>query len=67
MKPSLSRTPTENAAAEIGSDRPASGPAVRPWRINILRAGYLFVAAGTAATQWPRLLSHDPAWPLLDG
>ena len=69
MEPSVSTTPPENTAAEIGSDRPATAsvPDVRPWRLNALRAGYLFVVAGTAATQWPTLLSHDPAWPLMDG
>jgi len=36
-------------------------------RLYLLRAGYLFVAGGITATQWPLLIHHDPAWPLMDG
>lgn len=37
------------------------------WRINLLRAAYLFVALGIAATIWPLILSHPPGWPLMNG
>ena len=36
-------------------------------RLYLLRAGYLFVAGGITMTQWPLLIHHDPAWPLMDG
>lgn len=36
-------------------------------RLYVLRAAYLFVAAGIAAFQWPTLVNHDPGWPLMDG
>jgi hypothetical protein len=36
-------------------------------RLYLLRAGYLFVAGGITVTQWPMLIQHDPAWPLMDG
>lgn len=36
-------------------------------RLYLLRAGYLFVAGGITVTQWPMLIHHDPAWPLMDG
>jgi hypothetical protein len=36
-------------------------------RLYLLRAGYVFVAAGITVTQWPLLIHHDPAWPLMDG
>lgn len=44
----------------------AAGPMSLP-RLYLLRAGYLFVAGGITATQWPLLIHHDPAWPLMDG
>jgi hypothetical protein len=32
-------------------------------RLNVLRAGYLLIAAGLAATIWPTLIDHDASWP----
>ena len=37
------------------------------FRLYLLRAAYLLVAAGLAATMWPAILSHDPSWPLMNG
>jgi hypothetical protein len=37
------------------------------WRINLLRAAYLFVALGIAATIWPLILNHPLGWPLMNG
>lgn len=34
-------------------------------RLYALRAGYLLIAAGLAATVWPSLLDHPPQWPLM--
>ena len=36
------------------------------FRLYALRAGYLFVAAGLAATIWPLLINHPPRWPLMN-
>lgn len=36
-------------------------------RLYALRAGYLFIAAGLAATVWPSLLNHSARWPLMNG
>ena len=67
MEQLVSTTPIGNTAARVDSDRLATATTPRPWRLNTLRAGYLFIVAGTAATQWPMLVSHGPAWPLMEG
>ena len=36
------------------------------FRLYALRAGYLFVAVGLAATIWPLLINHPPRWPLMN-
>lgn len=36
------------------------------FRLYALRAAYLFVAAGIAATVWPLLINHPPGWPLMN-
>jgi hypothetical protein len=43
--------------------RPAPLP---PWRRNLLRVGYLVIAAGLAVTRWPLLVDHG-AWGLKAG
>lgn len=35
-------------------------------RLYMLRAAYLLIGAGLAATIWPTLLSHGPGWPLMN-
>jgi hypothetical protein len=35
-------------------------------RLYALRAGYLFVAVGLAATVWPLIINHSPQWPLMN-
>jgi hypothetical protein len=35
------------------------------FRLYALRAGYLLVAAGLAATIWPLLINHSLRWPLM--
>ena len=37
------------------------------FRLYALRAAYLFLAAGLAATVWPLLINHSPQWPLMNG
>ena len=37
------------------------------WRLYLLRAAYLLVAAGLALTIWPLILSHSASWPLMNG
>ena len=36
------------------------------FRLYALRAGYLFIAVGLAATVWPLLINHSPQWPLMN-
>ena len=35
-------------------------------RLYALRAGYLLIAGGLAATVWPLLINHSPQWPLMN-
>jgi hypothetical protein len=36
-------------------------------RLYLLRAMYLLIVVGLAATIWPLLISHDSDWPLMNG
>ena len=36
-------------------------------RLNILRGGYLFMAAGLGAFMWPRLINDGPSLPPAQG
>jgi hypothetical protein len=36
------------------------------FRLYALRAGYLLIAAGLAATVWPLVLNPPPQWPLMN-
>ncbi len=67
MEPSCS-TPIRHAAPDDADDRRRARALTVPlWRLYLLRTGYLFVAGGILATQWPTLLRHDPSWPLMEG
>jgi hypothetical protein len=35
-------------------------------RLYALRAGYLLIAVGLAATVWPIIINHSPQWPLMN-
>jgi hypothetical protein len=35
-------------------------------RLYALRAGYLLISAGLAATIWPLVINHPPQWPLMN-
>jgi hypothetical protein len=35
------------------------------FRLYALRAGYLLIAVGLAATVWPIVINHSPQWPLM--
>jgi hypothetical protein len=35
-------------------------------RLYALRAGYLLIAVGLAATVWPIVINHSPQWPLMN-
>ena len=51
---------------------PAARPAPRPeltlppWRLNLMRVGYLVMGGGLVITKWPELLAHEP-WELMHG
>ena len=67
MEPSTS-LPTQHAVTARADDRQGARALPVPlWRLYLLRAGYLFVAGGIVATQWPALIQHDPSWPLMEG
>lgn len=36
------------------------------FRLYALRAGYLLIAGGLAATEWPSVINHSPQWPLMN-
>jgi hypothetical protein len=36
------------------------------FRLYALRAGYLLIAVGLAATVWPLIINHSPQWPLMN-
>ena len=36
------------------------------FRLYALRAGYLLIAVGLAATVWPLVINHSPQWPLMN-
>jgi hypothetical protein len=37
------------------------------WRLYLLRAGYLLLAAGLGLTVWPGILNHTHDWELMHG
>ena len=37
------------------------------FRLYALRAGYLLIAVGLAATVWPIIINHSAQWPLMNG
>lgn len=37
-----------------------------PWRLNVMRVGYLILGVGLALTKWPELVHHEP-WELMRG
>ena len=36
------------------------------FRLYALRAGYVLIVTGLAATVWPLLINHSPHWPLMN-
>lgn len=38
-----------------------------PFRLNLLRAMYLLLVVGLAATIWPGVIAHPQDWPLMNG
>lgn len=52
-------SPSQPAAAAAG---------VLPlYRLNLMRAGYLFMGVGLAIFKVPDLFIHDASWPLMEG
>ena len=43
-----------------------SSAALPPWRLNVMRVGYLVMVVGLAVTKWPELVHHEP-WELMRG
>lgn len=67
MKTAISSPPRRGTPGPEQAKAPTDVDPVPLWRLHLLRAGYLFVTAGTVATQWPMLIQHDPSWPLMEG
>jgi hypothetical protein len=59
QRPRTSPTQTKDGAASRSGSLP-------PWRLNLMRIGYLEMGVGLAITKWPELVSHDP-WELKQG
>jgi hypothetical protein len=57
--------PTGPDASTIHS-RPVTRPSLRTYRLNLMRAGYLFTAVGLAVTKWP-LLGSAASLPAFEG
>ena len=50
-----------------GSERGARvSTQVSPWRLNLLRMGYLVMGVGLAVVKWPAFFDHEP-WGLEEG
>lgn len=42
------------------------GPALKPWRVHLLRFAFLVMALGLGATQWPLLAAIGPSYAHLN-
>jgi hypothetical protein len=42
-------------------------PSTSTFRLYLLRAGYLLIAAGLGSQIWPAILQHDKTWELMHG
>ena len=40
---------------------------VSPWRLNLLRAGYLLLIIGLGPMVWPAIVHHASGWELMHG
>jgi hypothetical protein len=40
---------------------------IAPWRLNLLRLGYLIIAGGLGFAIWPALLDPATSWSLMSG
>jgi hypothetical protein len=54
-------------AATSAVPHTAAPAALRTYRLNIMRAGYLFMAVGLAATRWPVILQDAASLPVFEG
>ena len=55
------------ASASPGTPSGArSSAALPPWRLNVMRVGYLVMGVGLAITKWPELVHHE-SWELMRG
>lgn len=63
----VQQRPGTSAANPRAEDGAARGAAYLPtWRLNLMRAGYLFMGGGLAITKWPELVGGGP-WELKEG
>jgi hypothetical protein len=53
-------------ALALTTPRTATGE-IAVWRLYLLRAGYLLIAAGMGSIIWPKILHHTGAWDFYDG
>ncbi|MCW3848484.1 hypothetical protein OF829_14680 [Sphingomonas sp. LB-2] len=48
-----------------GAGKAATAGELPLWRLYLLRAMYLVMAAGLGIFMWPSIVSHRPEWPLM--
>jgi hypothetical protein len=63
-RPLTAAKPQPRGAELVAASSPPS--AVALWKLNVLRAGYLFMGGGLAIIKWPLLFEH-PTWGLAEG
>jgi len=59
----------EPGTASVSPGTPSgarSSAALPPWRLNVMRVGYLVMGVGLAITKWPELVHHE-SWELMRG
>ena len=59
----------EPGTASVSPGTPSgarSSAALPPWRLNVMRVGYLVMGVGLAVTKWPELVHHE-SWELMRG
>jgi hypothetical protein len=60
------RPPTSTVLPAAPAVEEATSIRLPTWRLNLLRAGYLFMGGGLVIKKWPEMLNHA-SWELKEG